>query len=144
MNTTTTTTRVRKAPTERLLTKNISTFTFPVTEDNIRTLIDENGEPWFVAGDVCDVLGLKPQPSNGSYQNHYCRFAADELGQALLPRPTGGNIRMKIVNESGLYKLILKSRKPEAKLFKKWVTKDVLPVIRTNLPSRVQQDEPPL
>lgn len=126
MNTTTT-----KQP----LTKNISTFTFPGTKDNIRILIDEKGEPWFVAGDVCDALGLKAQPANGSYQNHYCRFPADELGLALLPRPTGGHIRMKTVNESGLYKLILKARKPEAMRFLKWVAKDVLPVICTNLPS---------
>ena len=93
-------------------------------------MIDIDGEPWFVAADVCETLGLKPAPSNGSYQNHYRRFASDELGLQVVASPNGKSIRMKLVSESGFYKLVLRSTKPEATDFQDWVTRVVLPAIR--------------
>jgi prophage antirepressor-like protein len=93
---------------------------------NLRVIM-QGDDPWFVAKDVCDALGLQPAPANGSYQNHYRRLAADELG---LAQPNGSNIRLKIISESGLYKLIMRSDKPAAKAFQDWVTREVLPSIR--------------
>ena len=81
------------------------------------------GEPWFVAKDVCDVLGLKNSRDTMSSLDE------DEKGVAISDTP-GGKQSVAIINESGLYSLILKSRKPEAKAFKKWVTSEVLPSIR--------------
>ena len=83
------------------------------------TVID--GEPWFVAADVCAVLGLKNT-----------KQAVDRLDQedkAMLNIGLSGG-ETNVVNESGLYSLILGSRKPEAKRFKRWVTGEVLPSIR--------------
>lgn len=83
------------------------------------------GEPWFVAKDVCDVLGLT------KYRDAISSLDADEKqGCPLLLDTPGGKQSVAIINESGLYSLILKSRKPEAKAFKKWVTSEVLPSIR--------------
>lgn len=88
----------------------------------VRTVLRE-GEPWFVAKDVCDVLGL------GNNRQALARLDDDEL--ASLVMTSGGQGReMNIVSESGLYSLILTSRKPEAKAFKRWITHDVLPSIR--------------
>jgi anti-repressor protein len=88
----------------------------------VRTL-NKEGEPWFVAKDVCDVLGFK----NPSDATKYL----DEDERTLIKNPSGnGGSRATIINESGLYSLILRSRKPEAKRFKKWVTSEVLPSIR--------------
>lgn len=82
------------------------------------TLID--GQPWFVAKDVCDVLGLT-NPTM-SLQN----LDEDERAKFNLGRQGETNI----VNEPGLYSLILGSRKPEAKQFKRWITHEVIPSIR--------------
>lgn len=88
----------------------------------IRTAIID-GEPWFVAKDVCEVLGITNS-----------RDAVADLEQnelASVKATSGGQRReMNVVNESGLYALIFKSRKPEAKAFRKWVTSEVLPTIR--------------
>jgi len=87
----------------------------------IRVVIDDDGAPWFVAQDVCTVLGL------GTEQTR--RLDEDEKGLRSVQTPSGEQ-QMVAVNESGLYALVLGSRKPEAKVFKKWVTKEVLPAIR--------------
>jgi len=87
----------------------------------IRVVIDDDGAPWFVAQDVCAVLGL------GTEQTR--RLDEDEKGLRSVQTPSGEQ-QMVAVNESGLYALVLGSRKPEAKVFKKWVTKEVLPAIR--------------
>lgn len=102
-------------------TMNTVTFTFPFTNQNVR-ITDQNGDPWFIAKDVCDVLGIDTSNLSKTLDD-------DEKGSVQCTTPRG-NQTMTIVNESGLYSLILKSRKPEAKRFKKWVTKDVLPSIR--------------
>jgi prophage antirepressor-like protein len=78
-------------------------------------------EPWFVAKDVCECLGI------GTEQIR--RLDDDERGLCSTQTPSGLQ-EMATVNEPGLYSLVLGSRKPEAKAFKRWVTHDVLPAIR--------------
>ena len=96
----------------------IQTFNF--NNNPLRTLTDENGEPWFVAKDICDILGH----SNASMALD--RLDDDERAKFNLGRQGEANI----VNEAGLYALVLGSRKPEARTFKRWVTHEVLPTIR--------------
>ena len=86
----------------------------------LRTLTDEAGEPWFVAKDVCDILEIS-NPSDALK-----RLDDDERSRFNLGRQGETNI----VNEAGLYVLVLGSRKPEAHEFKRWVTHEVLPSIR--------------
>jgi anti-repressor protein len=88
----------------------------------VRVVSDKNGEPWFVATDVCEALGLETHVAMR-------RLDDDEKGRCSIPTP-GGIQDLTTVNESGLYSLILGSRKPEAKRFKKWITSEVLPSIR--------------
>ncbi len=73
--------------------------------------------------DVCEVLGIGNTSQALSY------LEEDEKGVTINDTP-GGNQQVSIVNEPGLYSLILRSRKPEAKLFKRWITHEVLPTIR--------------
>lgn len=82
-----------------------------------------DGEPWVVAKDVCDALEI----NNTSKALE--RIDADEKGITSSYTPSGIQ-EMLIVNESGLYTLILGSRKKEAKEFKRWVTHEVIPAIR--------------
>jgi prophage antirepressor-like protein len=82
------------------------------------------GEPWWVAKDVCDVLGLADGKT--SIQ----RLDADEVHSVPLTDALGRDQLTTVINESGLYSLILRSRRPEAKVFKKWITAEVLPTIR--------------
>ena len=90
---------------------------------DIRVFTDSTDTPWFVAKDVCAVLGL-------DNAREACRnFDADEKGVTIADTP-GGKQKVTTVNEYGLYRLILKSRKPEAKAFQRWVTHEVLPAIR--------------
>lgn len=86
----------------------------------IRALSVE-GEPWFVARDVTDALGLD---RTATY-----KLDDDEKGVCLAHTP-GGDQQVSTVSEAGFYKLVLKSRKPEAKAFQRWVTHDVLPALR--------------
>lgn len=86
-------------------------------------VVDVNGEPWFVAKDVCDCLELTNTAQTISYLDD------DEKGVTTNYTP-GGKQEMSIISEAGLYSLILRSRKPEAKAFKRWVTHDILPSIR--------------
>lgn len=87
----------------------------------IRVVADDDGVPWFVAADVCAVLAV------GTEQTR--RLDEDEKGLRTVQTP-GGAQDMVAVNESGLYSLVLTSRKPEARAFKKWITSEVLPAIR--------------
>lgn len=89
----------------------------------IRAVRDEGGEPMFVAKDVCTALGL------GNSCQALARLDNDEKGVVLIDTP-GGEQQMQAVNEAGLYVLVLSSRKPEAKAFKRWVTHEVLPALR--------------
>ena len=91
----------------------------------IRTALIEN-EPWFVAVDVCRALEI------GNSSQAISRLDADEKMITLISNEGNkrGNPNMTVVNEPGLYTLILSSRKPEAKAFKRWITHGVIPMIR--------------
>lgn len=84
-----------------------------------------NHEPWFVAKDVCQVLGIE------KHRDAISRLDEDERGSVLVDT-LGGKQQFTATNESGLYHLIFQSRKPEAKKFRKWVTGEVLPSLRKN------------
>ncbi|MDI3411664.1 BRO family protein [Bacillus sonorensis] len=92
--------------------------------NNVRTLT-KDCEIWFVAKDVCDVLEIK------NSRDAVSRLDDDEKNTVVLTDGIG-NPNKTIVNEPGLYTLILGSRKPEAKMFKRWITHEVLPSIRMN------------
>lgn len=100
------------------MTSEIQSYNF--NGASLRTLTDEAGEPWFVAKDVCDILEIS-NPSDALK-----RLDDDERSRFNLGRQGETNI----VNEAGLYVLVLGSRKPEAHEFKRWVTHEVLPQIR--------------
>ena len=95
---------------------------FKYGNNDVRT-VEMNGEPWFVLKDVCVVLGL------GTVSKVADRLDADEKGMNQIHTP-GGMQDVTVINESGLYNVILRSDKPEAKPFRKWVTSEVLPSIR--------------
>lgn len=83
-----------------------------------------DGQPWFVAKDICDALGLSnPTKALASLDE-------DERNSLTIQEGNRGNPNRVVVSESGLYALIMKSRKPEAKAFRKWVTSVVLPSLR--------------
>lgn len=86
-------------------------------------IVEVDGEPHFVLTDICAALGVK-QPSRVAQ-----RLDADEKGVTSIHTP-GGLQQMLTVNESGLYAVILRSDKPVAKEFRKWVTNEVLPSLR--------------
>ncbi len=100
---------------------NVSVFNF--NQNEVRTIVKEDGEIWFVLSDVCNVLEIG-NPSDAAR-----RLDNDEVTLDIIE---GNHRPTNLVNESGLYSLVLTSRKPEAKQFKKWVTSDVLPSIRKN------------
>ena len=89
-------------------------------------IIEQDGDPWFVAKDACDILGLE------QVSRALDRLDQDQRGLVKVthPQAQGKLIEMASVTESGLYELIIRSDKPEAKRFRKWITSDVLPAIR--------------
>lgn len=86
-------------------------------------IVEIDGEPWFVAADVCAALDIDRTQTR--------RLDSDEKGVYSIQTP-GGEQQMTVVDESGLYALVLKSRKPDAKRFRKWLTSEVVPSIRKN------------
>jgi prophage antirepressor-like protein len=102
---------------------------FAYGEQQVRTVLIDN-EPWWVLVDVCKVLGLK--------ESHRVAARLDEDEKMTMTRTSvtgqlwqrGGAQRLIAVNESGLYSVVLRSDKPEAKEFKRWITHEVLPSIR--------------
>lgn len=102
----------------------------------IRAMRGEDGEPMFVAKDVCAILGLGRQQDSTRYLDD------DEKGECLVNTPSGAQ-KMVCVTEPGFYKLVMRSRKPEAKAFKRWVTHEVLPAIRRDGGYMVARDETP-
>ena len=90
---------------------------------SIRASLSSDGQPWFVAKDICDSLGI------GKYRDALSRLDDDERGSVLVDTP-GGPQTVGTVSEAGFYKLVMRSRKPEAKAFQRWVTHEVLPAIR--------------
>lgn len=100
----------------------IQTFNF--NNATLRTMTDKNGDPWFVAKDVCDILGLE------NSRKATADLDSDEKNTVTISDGIPGNPNKTIISEPGLYKLIMRSRKPEAKEFQRWVTHEVLPSIR--------------
>jgi anti-repressor protein len=86
-------------------------------------VLEKDGQPWFIAKDVCECLEIK------NSRDAVSRLDEDEKDVVLTDTP-GGNQKLQVVNEYGLYTLILSSRKPEAKKFKRWITHEVIPSIR--------------
>jgi prophage antirepressor-like protein len=99
-----------------------SLVSFDFSQKSVRVVLID-GNPWFVAVDVCRVLELNntSQALVGLDEDEKGVTTADTLG---------GPQKLSIINESGMYSLVLTSRKPEAKRFKKWITSEVLPTIR--------------
>lgn len=95
---------------------------FSYGENAVRVVMKDN-EPWWVLKDVCDSLGLSDTSKVAE------RLDDDELTRTIIVSG-GQNREMYAVNESGVYSVIFQSRKPEAKIFKRWVTHEVLPSIR--------------
>ncbi|MGG4035031.1 Bro-N domain-containing protein, partial [Paenibacillus cisolokensis] len=88
----------------------------------VRT-VDKDGQPWFVLKDVCEVLDLAHRVVRQRLSDDVCSTYA-------IPDALGRQQETTIINEDGLYDVILESRKPEARAFRKWVTSEVLPSIR--------------
>lgn len=107
--------------------------TFHFNASTMRTLTDENGDPWFVAKDVCDILEI----SNN--RDAISQLDDDEKNTVGISDGIPGNPNKTIISEPGLYKLIMRSRKPEAKEFQRWITHEVLPTIRKHGAYMTQQ-----
>ena len=106
------------------------------TFGSVRAFLDENGNPWFVAADVCAALAL------GNVSQTLTYLDDDEKGIITNDTP-GGPQKMLTINEPGLYSLILRSRKPAARDFKRWITHDVIPTIRKTGQYHLPQPEKP-
>lgn len=102
----------------------------------VRAARVENGEPVFVAKDICAILDL------GNPRSSIALLDDDEKGVHSVDTP-GGRQQMTTVTEPGFYKLVMRSRKPEAKAFQRWVTHEVLPALRRDGGYMVARDETP-
>ncbi len=100
----------------------VEAFQFSTTKQELRSVVI-NSEPWVVAKDVCNILGIS------KYRDVVSKLDDDER-VSIKVDTLGGKQKMVVINESGLYALIFKSNKPEAKVFRKWVTSEVLPTLR--------------
>jgi prophage antirepressor-like protein len=100
----------------------IQPFTFPTTGQTVRTVFI-TGEVFFVAKDACDVVGI------AKYRDAVAQLDDDERMSAVVDTP-GGPQCMSVVNEPGIYALMMISRSPQVKSFRRWVTHEVLPAIR--------------
>lgn len=110
--------------------KQVSLFQF--RKQQIR-VVEIDGALWFIAADVCRALDLSSL--KGGFGHHLKSLAADEvtpISKVGVKLPGTGMVNSRLVSESGLYKLIMRSDKPEAKTFQDWVTREVLPSIRKN------------
>jgi prophage antirepressor-like protein len=111
-------------------------FTFPETAQHVRSVMID-GEPWWVAADVCTVLEIGNPRQTVSYLDE------DEVLQAPVTTNDGSEraLPTNVISEPGLYSLILRSRKPQAKAFKRWITHEVIPSIRQTGSYSVQPRE---
>ncbi|TLP42492.1 hypothetical protein FDK21_19650 [Cohaesibacter sp. CAU 1516] len=100
------------------------------------TFADKPNDPWFVAADVCRALGVYMRIRNGyeEVRNDFLKKNLNDVEHLLSPIPIRGEggqrHKRQCVSESDLYRLLMRSDKPEAKQFQDWVTRDVLPAIR--------------
>lgn len=101
----------------------IEVFQFPATGANVRTVVID-GEPWFVAADVCAVLGY-----GGGGRNAVLRLPERMRGVAEFNTP-GGLQKLAIINEPGVYRLVMRSNLTTAEEFQDWLAEDVVPAIR--------------
>ena len=99
---------------------NVIPFDF---ESNAVRVVQQDGQPWFIARDVCNALGI-----NNS-RMAISALDKDEIDGVSITDTIGRQQEINAINQSGLYALILKSRKPQAKKFRKWVTSEVIPSI---------------
>lgn len=109
----------------------IQTFNNP-EYGTVRAVRGDDDEPMFVAKDVCAALSIAPTAAS--------RLDEDEKGLRLTQTP-GGEQNVLLVTEPGFYRLVLKSRKPEAKAFQRWVTHEVLPALRRDGGYMVARDD---
>ena len=93
--------------------------------NNTIRVIEIEGEPWFVASDALSAMGY----TQGNYAGIRRKLGDNEKGVKRIPT-LGGPQNVSIISESGLYKLVMRSDKPEARAFQDWVTRVVLPAIR--------------
>lgn len=108
---------------ERAPQSGVNPISFSFEGRGVRVITDDTGAPWWVASDVAAVLGYRDSAAA-------CRCVEeDEKGTHIVCTP-GGHQEMTVISESGLYALIIKSRRPEATPFRRWVTSDVLPTLR--------------
>ncbi len=112
--------RVKKEQKKENAIVNFVDFNF--NGDDVR-IVDQDGNPWFVAKDVCQILGIK------NHRQACADLDDDEKGVITMDTP-GGPQKTLIISESGVYKLIFKSRKPVAKEFQNWLSREVVPQIR--------------
>lgn len=98
-------------------------------------VVMQDGEPWFVAKDVCEALGYRDAEKGTR------NLGTHQKGTRNVSTP-GGEQRISVINESGLYRLVLRSRKPEAEKFSDWVTGEVLPAIRKTGQYRQPEQQP--
>ncbi|THD15355.1 phage antirepressor Ant [Anoxybacillus ayderensis] len=96
---------------------------FTYSGNQVRTIIKDD-EVWFVAKDVCDIL------NHSNHKMAVSRLDEDEVNKVYLIDSLGRQQQTTVVNEAGLYSLILTSNKPEARQFKRWITHEVIPTIR--------------
>ena len=111
---------------------NLSVFEFD--SKNVRIVVKE-GNPWFVAKDICGILEVK------NVADALTRLDDDEKDIVSTDTP-GGKQDAAIVSESGMYALVLGSRKPQAKAFRKWITSEVLPALREKGTYSIKPQEP--
>jgi prophage antirepressor-like protein len=101
---------------------NLEVFEFE--GNKVRTQIDQDGNVWFRVKDVCEVLGVK------NYRDVVAKLEKDDVDLIDTIDSLGRTQSVRYTNESGLYDIVLQSRKPEARKFRRWVTSEVLPSIR--------------
>jgi len=99
-------------------------------------VIDREGEPWWVAKDVCDAIGI------ANNRSAIARLDADDVGKIEMADSLGRKQQMSIINTFGVYELIFRSDKLEAKRMKRWVTHDVLPLIRKSGARKIENQSP--
>lgn len=135
--------RNAKAKCEKMMAAGVVVFENPEF-GKVRTLTDKQGEPWFCGKDLCDVLGYK-RPDHAVNQ-HVDEFDVLKQDIKLSGRFRKDGTRTErlqqvmFVNESGFYALLFGSKLPAARMFKRWVTAEVLPQIRKNGCYQLQQD----
>lgn len=111
--------------------QNVQTKDFSYNEKQIRVIIDEDGNPWWIAKDVCEILEYSKDISSVVSKLDEDEKMIRKI--SVWGKISNGNEKtrdMWTINEFGLYSLMLSSNKPEAKSFKRWITHDVLPEIR--------------